>query len=336
MIESSRYAPGWPGIAPRWTSSAKTALGTSLRPSSRVWFTVSHGILNEVYYPRVDQACLRDLGFIVTDGNAFFSEEKREAGTVMTWIEPGVPAFRVTNSCRSGRYRIEKEIVTDPRRDVVLQEARFVPLVGPTTDYHVYVLLAPHLANHGSGNTAFVDDYKGVPMLFAERNGTALAVACKPGWLRRSAGFVGVSDGWQDLTRNRQLAWTYDRAENGNVALVGEVDLASTDGTFVLALAFGGSVAEAGHRARASLFDGFARSRDAYADEWRTWQRSIADLPASGSACDRVRTSAAVLRCHEEKRLPGAIIASLSIPWGADKGDADLGGYHLGLAARPG
>jgi glucoamylase len=197
----------------------------------------------------------------------------------------------------------------------------------PTT---IDVLLAPHLANHGYGNTAFIGDYKGVPMLFAERNGTALAVACAPGWRRRSAGFVGVSDGWQDLTQNHQLAWTYDRAENGNVALVGEVDLASTGGTFVLALAFGGSVAEAGHRARASLFDGFARSRDAYADEWRTWQRTIADLTEeSGDVCHRARTSAAVLRCHEEKRLPGAIIASLSIPWGADKGDADLGGYHL-------
>ena len=47
------------------------------RPASRVWFTLSHGILNEIYYPRVDQACTRDLGLIVTDGQDFFSEEKR-------------------------------------------------------------------------------------------------------------------------------------------------------------------------------------------------------------------------------------------------------------------
>jgi glucoamylase len=330
MTESSRYAPGWPGIPPRWTSSAKTGLGTSLRPSSRVWFTLSHGILNEVYYPRIDQACLRDLGLIVTDGHAFFSEEKRDAASVTTWLEPGVPAFSLANTCRSGRYRIEKEIITDPRRDVVLQQVRFTPLARSISDYRVYVLLSPHLGNHGSGNTAFVGDYKGVPMMFAERNGTALAVASAPGWLRRSAGFVGVSDGWQDLTRNHQLTWTYERAENGNVALVGEVDLTSAGGTFVLALAFGGSVMEAGHRARASLFDGFARSRDAYVDDWRTWQRTIEALIAGrADACHRARTSAAVLRCHEEKRLPGAIIASLSIPWGGDKGDADLGGYHL-------
>jgi glucoamylase len=323
MTDSLRYAPGWPGIAPRWTSSAKTGLGTSLRPSSRVWFTLSHGILNEAYYPRVDQACLRDLELIVTDGVAYFSEEKRDTASVTTWIEAGVPAFRVVNTCRAGRYRIEKEIVTDPRRDVLLHRVRFIPIVDSMSDYHVYVLLAPHLANHGSGNTALVGDYKGVPMLLAGRNGTALAVACSAGWLRRSAGFVGSSDGWQDLFQHHQLTWSYDRAENGNVALVGEVDLAACDGTFEIALAFGSTVIEAGHRARASLFDSFETSRDAYVAEWRTWQQRIEPTSAESTHTSRLtRISAAVLRCHEEKRFPGAIIASLSIP-------DDLGGYHL-------
>src|SRR5260370_21380551 len=72
-----RYAPGWPGIEPRWTSSAKTGVGTALNLHSRVWFTLSHGILDEIYFPRVDQACTRDFGLIVTDGRSFFSEEKR-------------------------------------------------------------------------------------------------------------------------------------------------------------------------------------------------------------------------------------------------------------------
>src|ERR1700719_4598962 len=72
-----RYAPGWPGIEPRWTSSAKTGVGTALDLHSRVWFTLSHGILDEIYFPRVDQACTRDFGLIVTDGSSFFSEKKR-------------------------------------------------------------------------------------------------------------------------------------------------------------------------------------------------------------------------------------------------------------------
>lgn len=100
-----RAAPGWPGIPPRWTSSAKTGIGTSLRASSRVWFTISHGIINEVYYPSLDQACLRDLGLIVTDGQEFFSEEKRDARSTPEWVEPGVPAYCLANTCVLGRYR---------------------------------------------------------------------------------------------------------------------------------------------------------------------------------------------------------------------------------------
>ena len=74
-------APGRPGIEPRWTSSAKSGVGAAAGTGSRVWFTVSHGILDEIYWPEVDRACIRDMGFIVTDGKEFFSEEKRDPGT---------------------------------------------------------------------------------------------------------------------------------------------------------------------------------------------------------------------------------------------------------------
>jgi glucoamylase len=35
------------------------------------------------------------------------------------------------------------------------------------------------------------------------------------------------------------------------------------------------------------------------------------------------------MRTHEDRRFPGGIIASLSMPWGNTRGDDDLGGYHL-------
>src|ERR1041384_5266298 len=76
--QADQFAPGWPGVPARWTSSAKSGIGTAVSRDSRVWFTLSHGILNEIYYPRVDHACTRDLGFIVTDGQTYFSEEKRD------------------------------------------------------------------------------------------------------------------------------------------------------------------------------------------------------------------------------------------------------------------
>ena len=65
--QSLGQAPGSPGIAPTWTSSAKDIVGCALGPS-RVWFTLGFGIVNEVYYPRIDIPQIRDLGFIVADG----------------------------------------------------------------------------------------------------------------------------------------------------------------------------------------------------------------------------------------------------------------------------
>ena len=100
---TTNYAPGWPGIPPRWTSSAKTGAGTALNQHSKVWFNISHGILNEIYFPRFDQACTRDIGFILTDGVVFFSEEKRHCSFENFPLEPGVPAFELTNTCNSGR-----------------------------------------------------------------------------------------------------------------------------------------------------------------------------------------------------------------------------------------
>src|SRR6266536_946245 len=129
-MASGGRAPGYPGIPPRWTSSAKSCVGTAIDAQSRVWFTLSHGIVNEVYFPRLDQANTRDFGLIVTDRNIFFSEEKRAASSQVAPLAQGVPGYRITSDCVQGRYRIIKTIFTDTRRDVLLQAIRFRPLQG--------------------------------------------------------------------------------------------------------------------------------------------------------------------------------------------------------------
>src|SRR5258708_546244 len=323
------YAPGWPGISARWTSSAKSGVGTALGAASRVWFTLSHGILNEIYYPQVDSACTRDFGLIITDGATYFSEEKRHARSEVSLIAPGVPAFHLRNTALDGRYRLEKDVLTDPSTDVLLQRVRFVPLAGQTADYRVYALVSPHLSNHGAGNTAWVGDYKGTPVLFAERNGCALALACSARWLARSVGFAGVSDGWQQLFADGRIVDAYERAENGNVAMTGEIDL-SASADFVLALGFGITAAEAGQHAVSSLITGFDAIASDYVSGWQRWQHAR-QPPANADPETRalVAFSAAVMRVHESKSFRGGAIASLSIPWGFNKGDDDLGGYHL-------
>ena len=327
--ETVRFAPGWPGIPPRWTSSAKSGIGTALNLHSRVWFTLSHGVLNEIYYPRVDQACTRDQGFIVTDGNSYFSEEKRHCTFINAPIEPGIPVYQLKNTEMQGRYRIEKEVLSDPHRNVVLQKVRFVPLQGKLGDYRLYALLAPHLANFGYGNTGWVGDYKGEPMLFAERDGHALALASSAPCRKMSVGFVGISDGWQDLSQHYQMTWQYQRAENGNIALTAEIDLAACGGEFVLAIGFGGIWSEAAQQCRASLFDPYEELLEQFVQQWKNWQSSALKLDTPKRESDLYRASLAVLRSHESKDFLGGVIASLSIPWGFNKGDEDLGGYHL-------
>lgn len=324
-------APGSPGIPARWTSSKKTGVGTALSANSRVWFTLSHGILNEIYYPRVDQACTRDLELLVTDGKDFFSEEKRHTKTESQMLAPGVPGYHVTNTCNQKRYHTEKEILTDPQRDVVLQWIHFIPSIGSLENYHLYVLLAPHLGNQGANNTAWVGQYKGVPMLFAQNENLALALASSAPWLKRSAGYVGFSDGWQDLNQHKYMDWEYEKAQQGNVALTGEVDLQISSGQFVLALGFGINPDEAGQRALASLQDGFKPARKTYLQQWQKWQRSLVELESKENPSQKNlgRISTAILRAHEAKRFPGGLIASLSVPWGNSKGDDDLGGYHV-------
>lgn len=329
MAAAERFAPGWPGIEPRWTSSAKSGIGTAVSRASRVWFTLSHGILNEIYYPRVDHACTRDLGFIVTDGHSYFSEEKRDARSDTSQVAPGILAYQIRNTSIDGRYRIEKEVLTDPWRDVVLQRVRLVPVQGALTDLRLYVLLAPHLANHGQGNTAWVGDYKGTPMLFAARGADALALASSAPWRARSVGFVGTSDGWQQLKAYRRLTDTFARAENGNVAMVGEVDLAACGGVSVMALGFGPTAMEAGQHALISLLEDFDGTATEYIAAWRSWHAKLESRVPPERRRALYHSSAAVLRAHESKRVEGGVIASLSIPWGFSKRDDDLGGYHL-------
>jgi glucoamylase len=63
--------------------------------------------------------------------------------------------------------------------------------------------------------------------------------------------------------------------------------------------------------------------------QWQNWQDTLLKLDEPPREIDLYRASTAVLRTHESKDFLGGIIASLSIPWGFDKGDEDLGGYHL-------
>ncbi|WP_254020614.1 glucan 1,4-alpha-glucosidase [Mesorhizobium escarrei] len=327
MAATLTDALGAPGIPARWTSSAKSGVGTALSPACPIWFTISRGILNEVYYPSLDSACTRDMGLVVTGPGGYFSEEKRDAVHSTEPFEDGVPAYRLVNTAAHGTYQIEKRIITDPERPVLLQEISFTLLRGPVADHRVYALLAPHLVNAGMGNTAWVGDYEGKPVLFASGRRACLALASSLPWGACSAGYVGVSDGWQQLRRDGRLDPACRRAEDGNVALTGEIGFSAANPKALLALGFGTTPQEAAQNASASLKLGFAPAAESYVEKWREWQASLLPLDRHGAGINTYRLSTAVLATHRSST--GAAVASLSIPWGFSKGDDDIGGYHL-------
>jgi glucoamylase len=305
-------------------------VGTAVSSQSRLWFTVSHGIINEIYYPNIDRADTRDFELLVTDGSNFFSEEKRDTEHKIEPLAQGVPGYRLTNTCKRNRYRIVKTVVIDSLREVLLQRIKFEPLQGSLKDYRLYALLAPHVDDQGQGNDGWLGDYKSIPMLFAQRDDIVLALACSAPFLGRSCGYVGRSDGWSDISKHKRMTWFYPRAVDGNIALTAEIDLQGCGGDFCLALGFGETPPEAGQRARATLLEKPDCVVKRYVDGWQDVQNSCLDLGGvQQNGFDPYRVSIAVLRTHESKRFPGGMIASLSIPWGASKGDHDVAGYHV-------
>lgn len=329
MPDNMTIPPGAPGIPPRWTSSSKSGIGKSINATSDLAFTIGHGILNEVFYPREDNACIRDMELLVTDGNQFFSEEKRDTNHQINWIKEGVPAFHILNTCKQKRYCIEKEIITDPLRDTVLQQIIFTPSSKyEWPECNLYVLLSPHINNHGAGNNGWKDDYNGIPMLFAHRDNTTLALACSSDYLKCSVGYVGISDGYTDLKQHHKMEWEYQKADNGNIALTAQIDI-SKNKKVLFAIGFGRTADDAASQAWSSILDGFDLAKERHIYEWQKWQRLLKNIKSDRNTVGRnFRSSAAVLKVQDSKKFPGGIIASLSIPWGNQKGDGDLG-YHM-------
>ncbi len=322
---------GAPGIEPRWTSSAKEGLGTSYNTGCRLWFTLSHGIVNEIYHPTVDQPNTRDFQFLISDGETFCHEEKRDLLHQIEYPERDCVFYRLTNSEPKGRYRLIKHILADPHRSVLLVHTKLeIHDESLRGKLHLYALLAPHLARQGAGNSGWCSEIGGNNLLHAKRNGTQLAMGCSGGFLRRSVGYVGASDGWQDLMKNFKMDWNFRKADNGNIALTGEINLQSED-SFTVAVAFGNSCQSTVAKLLQSLAEPFEVHREAYV---RQWQRTVVNPKYDFSehtfdGGHLYRLSRCILLAHEDKSFQGAIVASMSIPWGETKNDEDIGGYHL-------
>jgi glucoamylase len=294
--------------------------------SARLWFTIGGGIVNEVYYPRVDLPQIRDLGFLIGDGAGFWVEVKRMWRHEVQLADVGTPAVAIVHD--HARFRLTLRVTPCEDRDVLLIEAT----LGGDPTLRPYALLAPHLGGTGHDNRAAVVRHRGRRVLWAEQGPFGLALAAVnasqgDAWGRASAGYVGSSDGWQDFHHHGAMTWEYTEAGPGNIALLGELPREA-----VLALGFGSSAESAATLALSALAEPFAdhwaRQHAAWA-RWHTGYAAAAGLPADlPEECLRqFRVSTMVLRSHRDKTYPGAMVASLSVPWGNTREERE--GYHL-------
>lgn len=333
-------APGGPGVPPLWTQADKDGIGTAMSWASQVWYTMRQGVITEIYFPDVDTPQVRDLQFLVTDGATFFHDPKVDYRHECVPIHPAALGYRLTNTAIGQPYKIIHEVISESGAPTILIRTKLEGDADLLKKLRVYALLAPHIEGFGGDNSGFVANTRLGGVLTAHRGNTWLAMGADCGLKGTSCGYVGINDGWQDIIGHQRLPeWNYDCVFNGNVALMGEIDLNGRT-EFTLAVAFSRGDDATPHGSLTALFEALSLPFEAPAGSyshlteflqgWKT-KRSGFFKPSPKATFDSARLfnmSCNVLLAHEDKRFSGALVASMSIPWGEVNGDSD-GGYHL-------
>lgn len=331
-------APGCCGDASAWTTGDKDAVGTSATTTSKVWYTVADGITSEVFYPRADVPNMQDMQYIVTDGSTFVDLERDATTHVVSMPDPKSLEYTVTNTAKSGKYRITNTYITDPNQNTLVIDTRFQSLDGG--QYQLYLLANPSLAGGGGNDDAWWSaangslDASDTETLFGSPLTVDSALRVSGGFVAHDNGYAGTaSDCNVDLSSDKVLTNQYDSITSpGNAVQCGQISV-GTDTTFTVALGYGGTSAAAESAANSSLASGFAALETGYRSGWNTYVGGLKPAPASvtGNAKELSTYYVAVMALHaaEDKTFRGASVAALATPWGnMVNGDALNDGYH--------
>jgi glucoamylase len=343
----AQVAPGAPGETPTWVNAAKTGAGASYEayvdgqyrdggPTgdvSRVWFSIADGVLTETMYGLIHEAQIKQLRFAVVTEDGLSVEgadttHRTEYLHVDAQGRPLSPAYRVITTDKAGRYEIEKRIFTDPDRQALVVRTTIRALRGDITPY---LLLEPHMANTGVGDRGEAiagADHAGLQGLFASEGDVHLALIANEPFEAASVGFVGASDGLTDLA-DGDLDQLYRSTgeQGGNLMLTGALPTlrAGENLSRDFVIGFGSSREAATDAAMASHTDDLDEVLRRFNGEgdrvgWEDYIASLDQLPRlAEQSTDSGRlayVSALMLKVQEDRTHAGALIASLSNPWG--------------------
>lgn len=343
MPQVVAIAPGAPGDRPTWVNAAKTGAGASYEayvdgqyrdggptgPVSRVWFSLADGVLTETVYGLIHEAQIKQLRFaMVTDSGLSVEGTDTTSRTEYLHTDsagrPLSPAYRVITTDKQGRYEIEKRVFTDPDRQALVVRTAIRALRGDVTPY---LLLEPHLANTGVGDSGDAVAH-GPGTLYAGEGDTHLALRTDRDFTMASVGFVGVSDGLTDLADGRlDTVYRSTGEGSGNIMLTGGLSPVRAGQTHAqdFVIGFGGSRQDARLVTDATFAIGLDEVLARFNGEgdrlgWEDYLASLSELPRiAEQATDGGKlawASALMLKVQEDRTHAGALIASLSNPWG--------------------
>ncbi|GGM18747.1 glucan 14-alpha-glucosidase Cga [Pseudomonas asuensis] len=347
IYADSAIAPGAPGQSPFWSYSGKTGIGTSYEqyhngayssdaptgPVSKVWFSLANGIVTETMFGLIHEAQLRAMQ-VVVKGPDFIDLEETDTVSETQYLStdnegrPASLAYRIINRAKNGQYRIEKHVFTDPDSDALVMRVIFH---SPNPALQAYLHVDPAMNNSGSGDRAFTEQHA----LYAQEQETTLVVKASRSLESPTVGFVGASDGLEELRRKGSLESLYTTTGDtpGNVAMMARLPRTGDTTTIDIVVGFGRDRQAADQAADKTLKRGYEQVLAHYNGEGDTigWQDYLASLTHLAAMRQQttdngklLNVSAMVLKAQEDKTHAGALIASLSNPWGetvpADKG----------------
>lgn len=332
-------APGAPGVEPFWAYAGKTGIGTSFEqyqnglysdeaPTgtvSKVWFSIAKGMITETMFGLIHQAQIKDMQFVVV-GKDFTVTEADDLDVTIDYLykddkdRPLSLAYKVVSKDKQGRFSLEKHIFTDPDGQSLFVRSIFnTELEG----VKAYVSVNPYVGNNGLDDFAKTTDQG----LLAWQDNSYLSLQGAQPFKQTSVGFTGVSDGLSELKTTLQLTQVYKNTgeQSGNVSLLAELGEIGENSQFDLTLSFGNSEQISFKQGQATLAKGYQAVLDNYNGKgealgWQDYLQSLAPLNnMSEQTADNGKllyTSAMVLKAQEDKTHAGALIASLSNPWG--------------------
>lgn len=333
-------APGAPGAQPTWVGAIKTGAGSSYEAYvdrrygpggstgevSRVWFSIADGVLTETMYGLIHEAQIKQMRFAVATptGLAVEGTDTTHRTEYLHTDEQGrplSPAYKVTTTDTAGRFEIEKRFFTDPDRNALVVRTTVRAL---TADVTPHLLLEPHIANTGVNDRGQASPER----LHAHEGSTHLVLKPSEAFETATVGFVGTSDALTDLADGRiDTLYASTGTDTGNLMLAGSLPTIragqSLSRDFVIG--FGDSEAAAEQTADATLSTGLDTVLTNYNGQgsavgWEDYIGSLDQLPRiAEQATDGGKlayASALMLKTLEDRTHAGALIASLSNPWG--------------------